>query len=105
VVHIEIRVDGDNALDGPKDKQDVELFLAGAFKFVLLESLFTANLSHVRKSLSSMTIAKIAVTAATTYPCNDKSSIASGTKGVNTQAIGFKIKVLDNVIGRRRDGK
>jgi hypothetical protein len=105
VAHIEIRVGGCNAVDGPKDKQDVELFLAGAFKFALLESLFTANLSHVRKSLSSMTIAKIAVTAATTYPRNDKSSIASGTKGVNTQAIGFKIKVLDNVIGRRRDGK
>jgi hypothetical protein len=30
--HIEIRVGGCNAVDGPKDKQDVELFLAGALK-------------------------------------------------------------------------
>jgi hypothetical protein len=28
--HIEIRVGGCNAVDGPKDKQDVELFFAGA---------------------------------------------------------------------------
>jgi hypothetical protein len=27
---IEIRVGGCNAVDGPKDKQDVELFLSGA---------------------------------------------------------------------------
>jgi hypothetical protein len=66
--HIEIRVGGCNAVDGPKDKEDVELFLSGVLKFALLESLFTANMSHVRKSLSSMTIANIAVTAATTYP-------------------------------------
>jgi len=31
-VHIEIRVGGCNAVDGPKDKQDVELFPAGALK-------------------------------------------------------------------------
>ncbi|MEN8692248.1 MAG: hypothetical protein ABF303_09690, partial [Desulfobacterales bacterium] len=30
--HIEIRVGGCNAVDDPKDKQDVELFLAGALK-------------------------------------------------------------------------
>jgi hypothetical protein len=28
--HIEICVGGCNALEGPKDKQDVELFIAGA---------------------------------------------------------------------------
>ena len=36
--HIEIRAGGCNAVDGPKDKQDVELFLAGALK--LLEPPF-----------------------------------------------------------------
>jgi hypothetical protein len=30
--HIEIRVGGSNAVDDPKDKQDEELFLAGALK-------------------------------------------------------------------------
>ena len=30
VAHIEIRVGGCNAVNGPKDKQDVKLFLAGA---------------------------------------------------------------------------
>jgi len=31
--HIEIRVGGCNAADGPKDKQDVALFFSGALKF------------------------------------------------------------------------
>jgi hypothetical protein len=32
--HIEIRVGGCNAVDGPKDKQDVELFLTGVLNAV-----------------------------------------------------------------------
>jgi uncharacterized protein with HEPN domain len=33
-VHIEIRVGGCNAVDGPKDKQNVELFFSGAPKTI-----------------------------------------------------------------------
>ncbi|MEN8690650.1 MAG: hypothetical protein AB1Z20_11140, partial [Desulfobacterales bacterium] len=33
--HIEIRVGGCNAVDGPKDKQGVELFFAGALRAAL----------------------------------------------------------------------
>ena len=32
MAHIEIRVGGCNAVDDPKDKRDVELFLAGALR-------------------------------------------------------------------------
>jgi hypothetical protein len=32
--HIEIRVGGCNAVDGPKDKQDVELFFAGTLNLM-----------------------------------------------------------------------
>jgi hypothetical protein len=40
--HIEIRVGGRNAVDGPKDKQDVDLFSAGALSF----RLFFENLNE-----------------------------------------------------------
>ncbi|MGD9273433.1 MAG: hypothetical protein PVI65_03630, partial [Desulfobacterales bacterium] len=39
--HIEIRVGGCNAVDGPKDKQGVELFFAGALRH--LSSYFGNN--------------------------------------------------------------
>ncbi|MEN8691963.1 MAG: hypothetical protein ABF303_18025, partial [Desulfobacterales bacterium] len=37
--HIEIRVGGCNAVDDPKDKQDVELFFAGALKAIGIRNL------------------------------------------------------------------
>ncbi|MGB8335457.1 MAG: hypothetical protein WCE56_13260, partial [Desulfobacterales bacterium] len=41
--HIEIRVGGCNAVDGPKDKQDVELFLSGALNEPIRILVITEN--------------------------------------------------------------